>query len=341
MNDTLIAVDLAKTVFEIAVSRAPGRVCERKRLSRSRFLGFFATRPPSTVVMEACGSAHFWARKLKACGHDVALLPPSHGRPYIRRNKTDRTDAKGILEAFRNEEIRRVPVKSVHQHTLAALHRVRSAWMAARTARINTMRGVLRELGFVIPEGATRVVPAVRLLIADADAEIPDALRPTLEEMCLEIRDLERRCGEVERQLKVLAKGLPIVKRLMEIPGIGLLTATALVAFVGNVQRFPSGRHFASYIGLTPHERSSGLRRRLGAISKRGDTYIRTLLVHGARAALLAGKRVQQPDRLRSWALEVEQRRGHNKAAVALAYKLARTAWVVWKKGVRFQAIAV
>ena len=158
--------------------------------------------------------------------------------------------------------------------------------------------------------------------------------------MCLEIRELEQRCAEIERQLKVLAKGLPIVARLMEIPGIGLLSATALVAFVGDVQRFPTGRHFSSYLGLTPRERSSGFRRRLGGISKRGDTYLRTLLIHGGRTALLAGKRTKSPDRLRSWALQLEKRVGHNKAAVALANKIARTAWVVWKKNVSFQATA-
>ena len=162
MNNTLIAVDVAKSVFEIAVSRRPGRISKRERLPRDQFAGFFATYPQATVVMEACGSAHFWARKLKGYGHDVVLLPPGHVRPYVRRNKTDRADAKGILEAYRNEDIRRVPVKSVHQHTLAALHRVRSAWMAARTARINTLREVLSELGFVIPEGARHVVPTVR-----------------------------------------------------------------------------------------------------------------------------------------------------------------------------------
>ena len=169
MNNTLIAVDVAKSVFEIAVSRQPGRICERQRLSREAFQAFFVTRPRATVVMEACGSAHFWARKLKGFGHDVALLPPSHVKPYIRRNKTDRADAKGILEAFRNEEIHHVPVKAIHQHTVSTMHQVRTAWMAARTARINTLRGILRELGFVIPIGASQVVPAVRQLIPDAE----------------------------------------------------------------------------------------------------------------------------------------------------------------------------
>jgi transposase len=258
------------------------------------------------------------------------LLPPHHVRPYIRGNKTDRTDAKGILEASRNEEIHPVPVKTVAQQVLTSLHRLRSGWMKERTSRLNALRGLLRELGVFIPMGAREVVPAVWLLIEDADADLPEALRPHFAEACREIREIEARIKQVERQLEATAEQLPAVEHLLTIPGVGLLTATALVAFIGDIQRFPSARHFASYLGLTPREYSSGLKRHLGRISKRGDGYLRTLLIHGARSVLVHARR-QQPDRLREWANTLALTHVHNKAAVAVANKLARIVWAVWR----------
>jgi transposase len=328
-NDTRIAVDLAKAVFEIAVSDRPGRVGRRERLPRAQFLSFFAQRPAATVVMEACGSAHYWGRRIEGLGHRVILLPPYHVRPYVRRNKTDRTDAKGILEASRNEDIRPVPVKTVSQQVLTSLHRLRSGWMSERTARINCLRGLLRELGVFIPAGARQVIPAVWTLVEDADADVPDALRPFLAELCLEIREIEARIDRVEKQLQAMAQQLPVVGQLLTIPGVALLTATALLAFIGDIRRFPSARHLASYIGLTPREYSSGLRRHLGRISKRGDGYLRTLLIHGARSVLLRA-RADQSDRLRDWAHRIGKTHVHNKAAVAVANKMARVVWAVW-----------
>lgn len=334
MDSTTIAVDLAKSVFEVAVSQRPGKVSERHRLSRGQFLRLLAEHAPATVVMEACGTAHFWGREARARGHQVRLLPPHAVRPYVLRNKTDGADAKGLLEAARNEAIRPVPVKSIDQHVLAGLHRMRSAWMATRTARLNTVRGLLRELGFSIPVGARQVVPRVLVLVSDADSGLPDALRPVLGEAAREIRELEARIRGVERSLDAMSRTSDVARRLRTIPGVGLLTATALLAFVGDVARFPSGRHLASYLGLTPRESSSGLRRRLGAISKRGDPYLRMLLIHGARSVLLHAKKKAEGehDRLRVWALDRERARGHNKAAVALANKMARVAWAVWRR---------
>ena len=246
MNDTLIAVDLGKDIFEIAVSHRPGKVAECYRPRRAKLLAFFAQRPKATVIMEACGSAHHRARKIQQLGHDVVLLPPHLVKPYVRRNKTDRADAKGLLEAYRNEQIRPVPVKTVQQHTLTMLHRLRSEWMVETVARMNALRGLLRELGLII-----------------------------------------------------------------------------------------------SYLGITPREFSSGSRRHLGRISKMGDVYVRMLLIHGARSVLMHAKRMVQVDRLRQWALEVEKRTNHNKAATALANKLARVIWAVWKDHREFQVIPV
>lgn len=341
MHGTTIAVDVAKSVFEVAVSEHPGQVRERHRFSRERFRRFLGEQPPATVLMEACGSAHYWARHAQTHGHRVVLVPPHVVRPYVLRNKTDRTDAKGLLEAVRNEDVRPVPVKSETQQGLAALHRLRSTWLATRTARINTVRGLLREFGVVIPTGSRHVVPHVGALLEEADAGVPGLLRPALAEATREIREIEARIRTVERQLEALAEQTPVVGRLRTIPGVGLLTGTALVASVGDVQRFPSARHFASYLGLTPRERSTGQRRRLGAISKRGDTYLRMLLIHGARAVLCHAKTktAPVPDRLRAWALQLERLRGHNKAAVALANKLARIVWAVWRKGTEYGGV--
>ena len=260
-NDTRIAVDVAKAVFEIAISDREGRVSRRERPKRHQFLPFLAQQPPATVVMEACGSAHYWAREIQKLGHQVVLLPPHHVRPYIRRNKTDRTDAKGILEASRNDDIRPVPVKTVNQQVLTSLHRLRAGWMLERTARLNTLRGLLRELGVFIPVGSREVVPAVWAVIEDADSNLPDALRTIFAEACREIREIEARVRLAEQHLASIAEQLPAVEHLQTIPGVGLLTSTALVGFIGDIQRFPSGRHFASYLGLTPREYSSGLKR--------------------------------------------------------------------------------
>lgn len=330
-NDTRIAVDLAKSVFQVSVSSSPGKVTQRPRLKRRQFEEFLTHTPPATVVMEACGSAHFWARYAQTRGHEVVLLPPHQVRPYVLRNKTDRTDADGILEAFRNAEIRPVPVKTPTQQAIGSLHRLRAAWMQTRVARLNTARGLLRELGVFIPVGATNVVPQLREAVGDADGPVPDMLRAGLAELADEIGQLDHRIEALEHQLAAVARQVPVVRRLMTIPGIGLITATALYAFIGNVDRFPSARHLASYLGLTPREFSSGSRRHLGRISKRGDTYLRTLLIHGARAVLARARQGTRPDHLRTWAAELDARAGHNKTAVALANKITRIVWRVWR----------
>ena len=208
-NDTVIAVDVAKSVLEIAVSDRPGHVCRRDRRSRVAFLPFFLAYPGATVVMEACGSAHYWGRELLKGGHRSCFSPPHHVRPYVQRNKTDRTDTKGILEAYRNADIRPVPVKSIAQQALTTLHRLRSGWMKERTSRLNALRGLLREMGVFIPMGAREVVPAVWAQIEDADSEVPPVLRSVLAEACQEIRDIEARVKKVERELEALAEQLP------------------------------------------------------------------------------------------------------------------------------------
>jgi transposase len=331
---TTIAVDLAKSVFEVAVSEAPGRVSERKRLSRAGLSAFFANRPSAVVLMEACGSAHHWGRELQKMGHEVRLLPPACTAKYRIGNKTDRSDADAMLEANRNEKILPVPVKTIPQQTLTSIHRLRQAWMATRTARLNSLRGLLRELGVAIPLGATVVVPKV--MDAISQGRVPDAIHPLFLASIAEIRQLEGNVKECDRLLARLARSIPVARALQEIPGIGPLGSTALIPAVGDPHRFQSGRKMAAFFGLVPREFSSGHRRRLGSITKRGDTYVRTLVIHGGRSVLQAAHRRKNPDRLHRWALEVERRQGPNRAAVALANKIVRIAWAVWARGTRY-----
>ena len=236
-NTTVIAVDIAKVYFEIAVSETPGRVSEHHRLKRAGFLAFFKGIPPATVVMEACGSAHHWGREIEALRHKIVLLPPHQVRPYVTRNKTDRTDAKGILEAFRNDDIHPVPVKAVDQQVLVSIHRFRSGWIGARTAQVNTLRGLLREIGFFIPEGIKHVAPQVRLLVEDADSKLPDALRSTLSVTCDQVDSLSQLIKKADRELQGLADQSPSFERLASAPGIGLIVGTALLGFVGTPHR--------------------------------------------------------------------------------------------------------
>ena len=281
MDATTVAVDLAKSVFELAIANARWRVWSRQRLNRARFARFLAQTPPTHVVMEACGTAHYWGRVAQQHGHRVTLVPPA----YVRRNKTDRADAEAILEAIRSGEIPRVPVKRVEQQALVALHRVREQWMTTRTARINVLRGLLREQGLLLPAGACAALRALPVLLNEAATVLPRHLRQVLTSVHEEVRAIEARIAGLERELRALADADPVVMRLRTIPGIGLLTATALVGTVGHIHAFRRARQFASWLGLTPREYSSGQRRRLGGISKRGDVYLRCLLTHGARGA--------------------------------------------------------
>lgn len=335
MSSVTIAVDLSKHVFEVAVSDAPGRISERRRFSRPQFERFWINRLPCRVVMEACATSHYWGRRLRSLGFDVVLIPPHYVRPYVRRDKTDRTDCEALLEALRCAGIHPVALKSEDQQSVAALHRMRSQWMATRTARIHALRGLLGEFGLSRPTGAKRFVAELPLLLDETSDQLPLRVRRLALSTFEEIRSLEAHIDQVEHELEQLVREEPTLVALKKIPGIGVLTATAMYASVGNVHAFRSGRHLASWLGLTPRESSSGSRRRLGRISKRGDVYLRTLLIHGARAALAAAERkrkaAQPLTRLQRWVLDKADQSHRNRAAVALANKTARIAWAVWK----------
>jgi transposase len=338
MDATTVAVDLAKTVFELALANAQWHLVGRQRLTRAGFTRFLAETSPTHVVMEACGTAHYWGRIAQGHGHRVTLVPPGYVRPYVRRNKTDRADAAAILEAVRSGQVPTVTVKRVEQQALVALHRVREQWMTTRTARINTLRGILREQGILLPAGARAALQSLPSVLEHAATLLPAHLRHVLADVHEEVRAIEERIAALERELASLAADDPVVIRLRTIPGIGLLTATALVGSVGHIHAFHRARQFASWLGLTPREHSSGPRRRLGGISKRGDVYLRCLLTHGARAVLVAAHRRRgAATGLHRWALDLRERRGHNKATIAVANKLGRIVWAVWTKDVPYQ----
>jgi transposase len=345
MDATTVAVDLAKDVFEVALANRAGRIIERRRLNRRQFERFVDALAAGTeIVMEGCGTAHYWGRRAQARGAVVRLLPVQYVRPYVRRNKTDRTDAEALLEANRCGSIQPVPVKTVDQQALQTLHRVRTQWQSARTARINVMRGVLREHGLPIRVGARLALTRIAAMLEDADLALPDLVRHALGLVLDEVRSLEARIATIDQQLTRVAREHPTAQRLQQVPGVGVMTATALVAAVSHVHAFHRGRQFASWLGLTPRESSTGDRRYLGRISKRGDRYLRCLLTHGARAVLLSAQRTVRltPDRataFQRWAVAVATRRGHNRAAIAVANKLARQIWAVWHYDRDFETV--
>jgi transposase len=344
MNATTVAVDLAKCVFELAVADEHWKVVERARLTRGQFERWFHNRAVRLVVMEACATAHYWARTLRPRGIEVRLLPAKYVRAYVKRNKTDAADALALLEAARSADITPVAPKSAEQQALQALHRLRSGWMGTRTRRINTLRGFCREFGMEVSVGAARGLAQIARLLADEHSAIPAMLRAPMRLALEEIRLMEARIDSLERELAAMARQSEACQALASVPGIGLLTSTAMVAAVGDPRSFDSGRRYASFFGLTPREYSSGDRRYLGRISKRGNRYVRTLLTHGARsvlrAATVARRAGRNVDRLRSWALELQARTNHNKATCALANKLARIAWAVWVKQERYEPAA-
>ena len=339
MDATTIAVDLAKDVFEVAEANVDHRVIGRRRLTRRQFERYLAQCPRAMeIVMEACGTAQYWARRCQALQLRPVLLPVQYVRAYVRRNKSDRTDAEALLEARRCDAMLPVPVKTAEQQALQGLHRLRQQWQTTRTARINALRGLLREQGVALRRGtaALRDVPH-RL----TETELPGLVHISVSELLEEIRALTDRVTRLDRQLRVVADGDEGTRRLQTIPGIGIVTATALLGSVPHIHAFRRGRQFASWLGLTPREAASGHRRWRGRISKRGDRYLRTLLIHGARSVINNARRRARHGgtpltALQAWAVTVADRRGVCKAAVALANKLARVIWAVWRSDGEF-----
>jgi transposase len=335
MEFNTIAIDLAKNVFAVCGANAAGRVLWRRELRRAQLLGFMRKIPPCLIGMEACGGAHYWARQLISLGHQVRLVSPALVAPYRKGNKTDRNDAEAILEAVTRPSMRFVAIKALAQQDLLALHRVRSQLLKHRTALCNQLRGLLRERGVAIRAGATALKRALPTILAEENSEISGEVRDLLIEMGGWLRSLELRIASCDEKLARKFRTDERCKRLAQVPGIGQLAATALVAAVGNACEFRNGRELSAFLGLVPRQHSSGGRRVLLGITKRGDRYLRTLLIHGARASLRwSGSKTDSYSR---WANRIRAERGPNVAAVAMANKNARILWALLNRGDRFR----
>lgn len=327
-----IGIDLAKQVFQVHGVDSHEHVACRKQLKRAQMLDFFRQLEPCLIAMEACGSAHYWARELRMLGHDVRLIAPQFVKPYVKSGKNDANDAEAICEAASRPNMRYVEVKSAEQQAGQALHRIRSRLIRARTALVNEIRGLLGEFGLV---EARHGIAATRRLaqaaMEDARNGLPGRMRELLGELHDELAEHDARLDRLDRMIQHQVREDARVERLMQIEGIGPITATALVSAVGDARQFSSARQFAAWLGLVPRQHSSGGKARLGSISKRGDTYLRTLLIHGARSVLkhCLGKM----DRRSEWLQRLLCRRNKNVATVALANKNARIVWAILSRG--------
>lgn len=335
MQITTIGIDLAKNVFQVHGVDGHGKVVLKKQLKRDQMAVFFANLAPCLIGMEACGSAHHWARKLQAQGHTVRLIAPQFVKPYVKTNKHDAADAEAICEAVSRPNMRFVPIKNVEQQAVLALHRVRQGLVKARTAQANQIRGLLSEFGLIVPQGMAHLHARVPVLVDAAKDELPGVFRELVQRMLEHLKELDRQVGETEVQIQAWHRSNALSRKLEKIPGIGPITASALVASIGDAKNFAHGRQLAAWLGLVPKQHSTGGKTNLLGISKRGDTYLRTLLIHGARAVILHAER--KPD-AQGWLCKLIGRRNKNVAAVALANKNARIVWALLAHGREFQS---
>jgi transposase len=338
MSIVRMGIDLSKNTFHVHAVDIEERVVVQRMMSRAQLRHFLAMTPPCAVATESCGSASHWARYAKQCGHLPKIVASQFVKPYVKSNKNDFNDAAAICEAASRPSMRFVPTKSIEQQDIQALHRVRTRRVAERTALGNQIRGLLLEYG--VPIGLSLVTLRQRLpaVLEDEQNELTPRARSLFRELYDELLDLEGKIAYVERKINQIFKASEPCQRLAKIQGVGPLTSTALVAAVGDARVFKNGRHMAAWLGLVPRQQSTGGKARLLGISKRGDRYLRTLLIHGARSALRVMGR--KSDRRSRWAIDVERRRGANIATVALANKTARIAWAMLAHGEDYRAAA-
>jgi len=330
MKVTTIGLDLAKDVFQVCAADASGKILYNKQLRRSQMAEFFTHLPPCLIGVEACGSAHYWARKLLAMGHQVKLMPPQYVKPYVKTHKNDATDAAAICEAVTRPTMRFVAVKSEEQQALLALHRVRQSFVKDRTAHSNQIRAELAEFGLIVPKGLSALRKRVPALLEDP--LLPAAFGQLLQRLLDQVLRLDEQIKVLERDIVLWHRNSELSRRLAQIPGIGPLTASALLCSIGDISYFKNARQLPAWLGLVPRQHSSGGRSTLLGITKRGDCYLRTLLIHGARSAILAAQRKQQAPEHPSWLHRLLGRVHPNIAAVALANKNARVAWALLSK---------
>ena len=325
-----IGIDLGKTVFHLVGLNLRGEVVVRKKFSRKQLLHYTANLHVDLIGMEACGGAHFLGRALREQGHEVRLMPAQYVKPFVKTNKNDFIDAEAIAEAVTRPRMRFVPIKTDDQLDMQSLHRVRERWVMRRTAIVNQVRGLLLERGITLPKGRSHLDAALPRILEDAELNFSGALRTLLSQLKLELDQMAMRIGEADAVLNKTARENADCQRLLAIPGLGPVTATALIAAIGNGAAFHNGRGFAAWMGIVPGEYSTGGKQKLLGISKRGNPYLRRLFIQGARAVLQQS--TKQTSGLRAWLAQLSARTHPNVAAVALANKLARMAWAVLAK---------
>ena len=347
MEVSIIGIDLAKNIMHVHGVNEKGAVIFKKKLQRDKLLEFMANQPKCLVGMEACGGSNHWAREITKLGHDVRLMAPQFVRPYVKTNKNDRNDAEAICEAVSRPNMRFVPIKTIDQQSILSIHRVRERLVKSRTALSNEIRGLLGESGITIPQGVNKIIPQLTEIL-DSD-QLGEMDKITFTELLEEFREIFKRVDQLEIRLKEIGKNYESYYRLLQIPGIGLITATALIAAIGNAANFENGRQLSAWLGLVPRQHSTGGKERLLGISKRGDIYLRGLLIHGARAIfnVRVGRRekkdgqIIETSKFSQWMIKLAERRGFNTSIVAVANKLARVVYAVLKDGKEYEEIKV
>jgi transposase len=337
MNITTLGIDLAKNIFQLHGVDTEGKVILKKRLPRSELTEFIAQLPACLIGLEACGSSHYWARKFQSFGHTVKLMSPSFVKAYVKSNKNDKNDSEAICEAVSRPNMRFVQIKKQHQQDMQCLHRIRSQFIKNRTALVNQIRGLLAEYGITFSKEINNVKKSLPNIIDDKDNILSDYARELFKELNEDFFKLNNRIKIYDQKVVDLAKNNKDCKRLEKIPGIGVLCATALCASISDPHLFKNGRELAAWLGLVPRQASSGNKQRLLSISKRGDKYLRSLLIHGARAVIYRAKDLENP--VHKWVINLKQRKGVNKAAVALANKNARVAWALLAKQADYKVV--
>jgi transposase len=327
MEISVLGIDLAKNVFQVHGVNHQGQGVFKKTLSRKALILYVANLPPCMIAMEACGGSHYWGRKFTEMGHKVRLISPQFVKPFVKSNKNDANDAEAIVEAAVRPNMRFVAVKTVAQQDALCIHRVRERLVRGRTALINEIRGLLHEYGVVIPKGAYNMRTHLPIIIENAENHLSVQTKRLFQSLYEELCSFDDRAIFYEKQINQQAKASEDCQKIMKIPGIGPITATAIVATVGNANLFKNGRQMSAWLGLVPRQNSSGGKTQLLGISKRGDSYVRKLLIHGARSALLTVENSTKTDQRTIWLKEILKRRGHNRTCVALANKNARIIW--------------
>jgi transposase len=332
-----VGVDLAKNVFQLHGVDRYGETAWRRRLTRDKWLKVLLDKvePGCVIGMEACTGAHHWARHLQARGFTVKLIAPQFVKPYVKSNKNDANDAEAICEAMSRPNMRYVAVKTIEQQDIQAAHRIRSELIGQRTAKANQIRGLVAEYGLVAPQQMARLRAAMPAWLEDAENGLTNRFRWLLSGLWNDLQTLDQRIAALDYEIEGIAQIDPVAKRLQQLRGVGPLIATALVAAVGNAEQFANGRQMAASLGLTPKQHSSGAKERLLGISKRGDAYLRSILIHGARSVIRTAK--HKDDRLSQWVTTLAVRRHPNVAAAALANKTARIAWAMLRHGTDYQ----